>query len=76
MSNYCNHCRYTPEAATGDDACPFTTLYWDFLDRHEEQLSGNPRMNFQLANLRRKDATDRAAIADRADTLRARDWEK
>jgi deoxyribodipyrimidine photolyase-related protein len=71
MSNYCAHCRYDPDAATGEDACPFTTLYWDFLDRHEDRLSGNPRMNFQLANLRRKDASERTAISERAEDLRA-----
>jgi deoxyribodipyrimidine photolyase-related protein len=71
MSNYCDHCRYDPGAATGEDACPFTTLYWDFLDRHEERLSDNHRMNFQLANLRRKDGDTLDAIADRAAELRA-----
>lgn len=34
LSNYCTHCRYRPEEATGEEACPFTTLYWDFLARH------------------------------------------
>ncbi len=41
MSNYCKGCRYKPKQATGDDACPFTTLYWDFLDRHQQQLRSN-----------------------------------
>jgi deoxyribodipyrimidine photolyase-related protein len=70
MSNYCSHCRYDPDAATGPDACPFTTLYWNFLDRHEERLSGNPRMNFQLANVRRKSDDELDAIAERAAELR------
>ncbi|MGM0706643.1 MAG: cryptochrome/photolyase family protein, partial [Bacteroidota bacterium] len=71
MSNYCSGCRYDPGKATGADACPFTTLYWDFLDRHEDTLSGNRRMNFQLANLRRKEDTERTAIAERASQLRS-----
>jgi deoxyribodipyrimidine photolyase-related protein len=53
MSNYCTRCSYKPEEATGDRACPFTTLYWDFLLRHQETLSANPRMAMQLRNLSR-----------------------
>ncbi|MEM7252008.1 MAG: cryptochrome/photolyase family protein [Pseudomonadota bacterium] len=54
MSNYCKGCRYTPGKATGDDACPFTTLYWDFLAQHKSRFSNNRRMTFQLKNLDRK----------------------
>ena len=66
MSNHCRGCRYDPATATGEDACPFTTLYWDFLGRHEALLSGNPRMAMQLKNLRRLDAAERARIAEQA----------
>jgi len=71
MSNYCSHCRYDPEQATGDDACPFTSLYWHFLDRHRDRFSDNPRMNFQLANVRRKDQEELSAIAERVDEVRS-----
>ena len=72
MSNYCSHCRYDPGAATGDDACPFTSLYWHFLDRHQEHFSGNRRMNFQLANVRRKSDEDLENIAERVADVRTR----
>ena len=60
MSNYCSGCRYQPSVASGPDACPFTTLYWDFLARHRTALAGNPRMRYPLQSLDRKDASELA----------------
>jgi len=70
MSNYCDGCRFEPSKSTGKDACPFTTLYWDFLLRHAEALKGNPRMLMQLRNLSRLDENARAAIRGQAGVLR------
>ncbi len=70
MSNYCAGCRYNPAKRTGDDACPFTTLYWDFLLRNEDRLQGNPRMTMQLRNLKRLGDDDREAIHDQAEMIR------
>jgi deoxyribodipyrimidine photolyase-related protein len=53
MSDYCRSCRFDPRRRTGDRACPFTTLYWDYLDRHREALAGNHRMVRQLRALDR-----------------------
>ncbi|MGF1469898.1 MAG: cryptochrome/photolyase family protein [Sandaracinaceae bacterium] len=72
MSNHCRTCRYRPKAATGDDACPFTTLYWDFLARHRERLSSNRRMGLQLRNVDRKKPAELEAIRARAASLRER----
>jgi deoxyribodipyrimidine photolyase-related protein len=71
MSNYCQGCRYQPAQATGPDACPFTTLYWDFLMRHEAHLAKNPRMVMQVRNLSRLSAERRAEIRAQAQTLMA-----
>jgi len=54
MGNYCPDCAHDPNQGTGRTACPFTALYWDFLDRHQTRLHGNPRMSIQLANLQRR----------------------
>jgi len=70
MSNACKGCRFDPKKATGPDACPFTTLYWDFLARHEKLLARNQRMTMQLKNLGRKPAADLRAIRRQADELR------
>jgi|694.fasta_scaffold10057_11 deoxyribodipyrimidine photolyase-related protein len=53
MSNYCGPCKYDPKKRTGADACPFTTLYWDFLDRHRDQFASNHRMSQQIRGLDR-----------------------
>ncbi len=66
MGNHCKGCRYDPAQATGDRACPYTTLYWDFLLRHEAALAKNPRMVMQVKNLKRLDEGKRQAIQARA----------
>ncbi len=71
MSNYCVGCRFDPGKATGADACPFTTLYWEFLLRHEKFLAKNQRMAMQLKNLARLDAPKRKAIQQQAAQFRA-----
>ena len=53
MSNYCKGCVYNPKLRVGDDACPFTTLYWDFLVRHKEEFAKNHRMSQQVFGLKR-----------------------
>ncbi|MEO0913577.1 MAG: cryptochrome/photolyase family protein, partial [Pseudomonadota bacterium] len=44
MSDHCKGCRYDVKQKTGEGACPFNPLYWDFLVRNREKLGGNPRM--------------------------------
>ena len=51
MSNFCKNCRFNYKKKSGENACPFTALYWDFLDRNKEQLMSNPRMKFAYNNL-------------------------
>jgi deoxyribodipyrimidine photolyase-related protein len=53
MTNHCKGCVYNPKLRTGSDACPFTTLYWDFLDRHGAAFAKNHRMQQQVNGLKR-----------------------
>jgi len=53
MTQFCKGCVYDPKLRVGDNACPFTTLYWDFLDRHKEQFVKNHRMSQQVNGLKR-----------------------
>ncbi len=71
MSDHCRGCRFDPAQRSGPAACPFTTLYWDFLARPQVLLAGNPRMAAQVQNLARLGAAERSAIAGRAAQVRA-----
>lgn len=53
MGSFCKGCAFDPKKRVGRDACPFTTLYWDFLDRHRDRFAKNHRMAQQLAGLKR-----------------------
>jgi deoxyribodipyrimidine photolyase-related protein len=57
MSDFCQSCRFDPRKN-----CPFTSLYWAFLERHHDALADVARMDMPL----------RSAQA-RAESLRARD---
>jgi deoxyribodipyrimidine photolyase-related protein len=70
MSNYCQSCPKNPAIATGENACPFTTLYWDFLIRHRDRLQSNPRMSLQVRNLTRLSAEETQAITTQAEEFR------
>lgn len=66
MGDFCAGCRYNPKARTGDDACPFNFLYWNFILTHEERLRANYRTARQAANLRHLDTDERAAVREQA----------
>jgi deoxyribodipyrimidine photolyase-related protein len=63
MSNHCKGCKFNPSESTGENACPFTTLYWDYLNKHSDTLAKNPRMLMQLKNLHRLSVEKREDIA-------------
>lgn len=70
MSPHCRACPFDPQKRIGADACPITTLYWDFLMRNETTLAANPRMALQVRNARLLDEEERAAISGRAAAIR------
>jgi deoxyribodipyrimidine photolyase-related protein len=49
MSNYCEGCFYNPKELTGERACPFNALYWNYIQDHKDQLKHNPRMNMMVS---------------------------
>ncbi|AWM04588.2 cryptochrome/photolyase family protein [Bradyrhizobium amphicarpaeae] len=72
MSDHCRHCRFDPRQSVGEDACPFTTLYWNFLDKHRRRFASNVRMRNQYSNLDRKDGAELRAIRRQAAAISQR----
>ena len=66
MSDYCGRCAYDVRDATGPRGCPFNSLYWDFVARHERRFSGNARMAMPLRTWARMAPARQAAIRARA----------
>jgi deoxyribodipyrimidine photolyase-related protein len=73
MGRACKGCRYNPAEREGPSACPFTTLYWDFLMRHEPLLSKNPRMALQVKNLKRMTEAQKQGVLERAKAIKEGD---
>mgnify|MGYP000014656528 CR=1 FL=1 len=72
MSNACAQCPYDPKQRHGDEACPYTVLYWDFLSHHHQRFANHPRLRMQLKNLERLDDAERRRIREAAKAVRAR----
>lgn len=72
MSNFCENCRYDNSKRTGEDACPFNTLYWDFLIRHEQRFKKNNRMAMMLKHVERMDKEQRVEITSGGKAIRKR----
>ena len=67
MSNFCGHCRFDPKKALGPDSCPFTALYWTFLERNQDRLAGNFRLQMPYTTLRKKRPEELIQLRARAE---------
>ncbi len=72
MSSYCARCPFDPKRRSGADACPFTALYWHFVDRHAERFERHPRMAVIVRSWRQRAPDDRAATLATAERYRER----
>ena len=66
MSDYCKGCRFKQNQRTGEDACPFNFLYWNFLIEHEAFLRANGRMGPNVLGLRHLDEAERQRVREQA----------
>ncbi|MGY8852970.1 MAG: cryptochrome/photolyase family protein [Pseudomonadales bacterium] len=70
MSDHCRTCAYDVTARTGEMACPYNVLYWDFLDRHRARFGPNPRMRLMMNHYEKIPVLERDQIRSAAQTLR------
>jgi deoxyribodipyrimidine photolyase-related protein len=67
MSNYCGSCYYKKAIKTGDKACPFNSLYWNFYDKNESKLAKNHRIGMMYNVWRKMKPEDKTALLEQAD---------
>jgi len=66
MGDYCKNCHYKQSKKIGEDACPFNSLYWNFLDEKKEYFKNNQRMSMMLSLLNKKDSNELKALKEKA----------
>ena len=69
MSNYCKSCSYRVQDKTGEQSCPFNSLYWNFLSKKREILKDNPRMGMMYRLLDKKNPDELEAQIRRAEAI-------
>lgn len=67
MSNYCEGCHYDKNKKTGEGACPFNSLYWNFYHQHESKLSANPRIGMMYNVWRKMDKDQQTSMIQQAE---------
>jgi len=62
MSDYCKACVYDRRKRTGEGACPFNFLYWNFMIENESKLARNPRLAMPYRTLGAMAPAEREAL--------------
>lgn len=66
MSNFCKSCAYNPQEVVSENACPFNSLYWNFMKQHQDKLKDNPRLHYAYLNWDKMDKEKKKAIVSKA----------
>jgi deoxyribodipyrimidine photolyase-related protein len=69
MSNYCGDCQYNVKERLGENACPFNSLYWNFLDDKRSQLASNFRMKMMYSVLNKFSTEELISMKLRASNI-------
>jgi len=67
MSHYCGSCYYNKAKRTGDKACPFNSLYWNFYDQHENKLAKNQRISMMYKAWNKMEPSLKSEILEQAE---------
>ena len=62
MSNCCSQCKYNVKGKTGETACPFNYLYWNFVDKHRESFIENGRVSLMVNAYDKKTENEKQEI--------------
>ncbi|MFM7310507.1 MAG: cryptochrome/photolyase family protein, partial [Flavobacteriales bacterium] len=71
MSDYCGNCAYAVKEKTGERACPFNSLYWNFIDRHADRWEKNQRMSMMIRSWQKRSPEDRERVLKDAERVLA-----
>ena len=71
MGDHCSKCYYDHKEKTGEKACPFNSLYWDFYARHREKLEKNPRIGMMYKVWDKMDPAIQTQILEKAKQLKS-----
>ncbi len=66
MSDFCSGCFYDPAETLGEEACPFNSLYWDFMARHEPRFRRYQRLPYIYATWQKMGEEKQGAIRRKA----------
>lgn len=69
MSNYCSDCHYNKKEKITENACPFNSLYWNFLDDKRESLATNRRMGMMYNLLNKMAPKELSKIKEKANHI-------
>ncbi|UBZ12818.1 cryptochrome/photolyase family protein [Flagellimonas marinaquae] len=69
MGNYCKECSYSHTVKSGENSCPFNSLYWNFLEEKKAHFKNNQRMSMMLSLLEKKSQQELSELKERAEKI-------
>lgn len=67
MGDHCKKCHYSKSKKTGEKACPFNSLYWNFIDQHIDLWTKNQRMSMMVASWKKRKPEEKIELLKQAE---------